>query len=198
MPTFGGPTRAICAAPSRRTAIESRWTAFDRTRESSISASEPLAQVRVRTVLVVGQLREQCVDLADPVPALFPDEPALRHLGEGSMRHRHRDLPLIRGNGRGARSDHARRPRPSRPFHRRLMWKGPISRSAWRSWRPRRPGDAGRGGGSSPGHPTRPHRIWEGRQHRPRRACRTGTGADAAASLSLAADPSPLRGIVNG
>ena len=39
LPTFGGPTRAICAAPSRRTAIESQWTAFERTRVSSISAS---------------------------------------------------------------------------------------------------------------------------------------------------------------
>ena len=37
LPTFGGPTSAIWAAPSRRTAIESRWTAFDRTRVSSIS-----------------------------------------------------------------------------------------------------------------------------------------------------------------
>jgi hypothetical protein len=42
LPTFGGPTRAICAAPSRRTAMESRWTAFERTRVSSISASSDL------------------------------------------------------------------------------------------------------------------------------------------------------------
>ena len=58
-----------------------------------------LAEVRVRTVLVVRQLREQRVDLADPVPAFFSYEPSLRHLGEGSMRHRHVDLPLINGDG---------------------------------------------------------------------------------------------------
>jgi hypothetical protein len=37
--------------------------------------------------------REQGVDLADSLPALFPDEPSLRQLGEGSMRHWHLDLP---------------------------------------------------------------------------------------------------------
>jgi hypothetical protein len=36
LPAFGGPTRAICATPSRRTAIESRCTAFLRIRDSSI------------------------------------------------------------------------------------------------------------------------------------------------------------------
>ena len=56
---------------------------------------QPLAEVRVRAVLVVGQLREQRVDLADPLPAFFSYEPSLRQLGEGSMRHRHLDLPLI-------------------------------------------------------------------------------------------------------
>jgi hypothetical protein len=32
LPAFGGPTSAIWAAPSRRTAMESRWTTFARTR----------------------------------------------------------------------------------------------------------------------------------------------------------------------
>ena len=51
---------------------------------------EPLAQVGVRTVLVVGQLGEQGVDLADPLATLFARQSPLRHLGEGAMRHRHR------------------------------------------------------------------------------------------------------------
>ena len=38
LPLFGAPTRAICAAPSRRTAIESRWTTRLRIRVSSTCA----------------------------------------------------------------------------------------------------------------------------------------------------------------
>jgi hypothetical protein len=38
LPAFGGPTSAIWATPSRRTAIESRCTVFLRTRVSSIWA----------------------------------------------------------------------------------------------------------------------------------------------------------------
>jgi hypothetical protein len=38
LPLFGGPTSAICAAPSRRTAIESRWTTRPRVRVSSSCA----------------------------------------------------------------------------------------------------------------------------------------------------------------
>src|SRR5262245_5623591 len=37
-PALGGPTKATCAAPSRLTAIESRWTTFARVRVSSSCA----------------------------------------------------------------------------------------------------------------------------------------------------------------
>ena len=70
---------------------------------------EPLAEVRVRTVLVVGQLGEQLADRADPLPALFSCEPPLRHLGEGSMRHRHRDLLRSWGTTRRAQASAAQR-----------------------------------------------------------------------------------------
>ena len=52
-----------------------------------------LAEVRVRTVLVVGQLGEQRVDLADAFPAFLADQPALGHLCERAVRHGHRPSP---------------------------------------------------------------------------------------------------------
>src|SRR6266576_1008169 len=42
LPAFGGPTSAICAAPSRRTAIESRWVTRFCTRVCSSCASTHL------------------------------------------------------------------------------------------------------------------------------------------------------------
>src|SRR5439155_1423400 len=42
LPAFGGPTSAICAAPSRRTAIESRWVTRFCTRVCSSWASTRL------------------------------------------------------------------------------------------------------------------------------------------------------------
>jgi hypothetical protein len=92
-----------------------------------------LAEVRVGTVLVVGQLGEQGPHLADALPTLLPDEPSLRDLGERAMRHGHDDH-LLRTRStsptRGAPStdgdeQHAS---PARPFHRRGCWKGRISR----------------------------------------------------------------------
>ena len=86
-----------------------------------------LAQVRVRTVLVVGQLREQRVDLADPLPAFLAYESSLRHLGERAMRHRHRPSPSITrasDAARAARSGCGSGSRPSRPFLRRWVGRG--------------------------------------------------------------------------
>jgi hypothetical protein len=37
LPAFGAPTNATCAAPSRRTEIDSRWMTFVFVRERSIS-----------------------------------------------------------------------------------------------------------------------------------------------------------------
>ena len=141
MPTLGGPTRATCAAPSRRTAIESRWTARRAGPRVLDLRQQGLAEVRVRPVPVVGQLREQRADLADPLPPLLADQPALRHLRERAMRHRHRHLLRLRGG----RHDLARCSAPatatcvtSRPFLRRWVRKGPISLSGRRSSRTRR------------------------------------------------------------
>ena len=98
---------------------------------------ERLAEVRVRTVPVVGQLGEERADLADPLPTLLADQSTLRDLGERPMRHRHDDdlLCSIGEAARGAQpvgcdERHASDPRP---FHRRWCWKGRLSRSGWRS-----------------------------------------------------------------
>ncbi len=65
-----------------------------------------LAEIGVRTVLVVGQLGEEGADLADAIPALFPDESPLGDLGKRPMWHRHGTTPSnkIGGSARGARS----------------------------------------------------------------------------------------------
>ena len=77
---------------------------------------QPLAQVRVWPVLVVRQLGQERVDLADPLPSLLARQSSLRHLGERAMRHRHRHL--LRSGGSTARATTAAvaarvRPAPS-------------------------------------------------------------------------------------
>ena len=58
---------------------------------------ERLAQVRIRTVLVVGQLGEELAYLADALATFGSNEPPLRHLGERAVRHRHDSSPSTAG-----------------------------------------------------------------------------------------------------
>ena len=54
-----------------------------------------LAQVRIRAVLVIGQLREQRANLADALATLFSDQSTLRQLGERPVWHRHDRLLFL-------------------------------------------------------------------------------------------------------
>src|SRR5918999_161379 len=84
LPALGAPTNATCAAPSRRTEIESRRVKL---------AVDPLADVRVRAAAVVRQLGEDRAQLADPLRAFLADESALDQLHLGAMGHGHRGTP---------------------------------------------------------------------------------------------------------
>src|SRR5262249_8757952 len=73
----------------------------------------PLAQVGVRAVLVVGQLREDRAALLDARAALLADEATLDHLLGDSMGDGHRaDLPSCTQAGRRTRSGGGRATRP--------------------------------------------------------------------------------------
>src|ERR1041385_8703317 len=74
--------------------------------------------------------------------------------------------------------------RLSRPLPPTLLWKGPISRSAWRSWRPTRRWDAGREGhawraeGTRPGGSADGGRLRRGRERPKVGRDRSGPGRD--------------------
>src|SRR5262249_51567133 len=107
----------------------------------------PLAQVGVRAVPVVGQLREGFAELLDALAALLADEATLDHLLGDAMRDGHRaDLPSCAQAGRRARSRgrRATRPSPAASSDAR-KWKRRTSRSAAR---------CGRTSGSSPAEHT--------------------------------------------
>src|SRR6202008_2094585 len=50
---------------------------------------ERLPEIRVRTVLVVGQTREKRLDLTDPLPTFLADETTFRERRERPMGHGH-------------------------------------------------------------------------------------------------------------
>ena len=71
----------------------------------------------------------------------LPTSRTLRDLGERAMRHRHRHLPSTAGGRRATARSRAPATAAcvtSRPFLRRWVWKGPISRVCWRWWRTKR------------------------------------------------------------
>jgi hypothetical protein len=113
LPAFGGPTNAICATPSR--VAMQRLLAHTRLLDLRV---DPLAQVGVGAVPVVGQLREGRAQLLDALAALLADEATLDHLLGDTMRDRHQaDLPsFVRREGaRAAALGELRVPVPPLP-----------------------------------------------------------------------------------
>ena len=129
MPTFGGPTSAIWAAPSRRTAIESRWTALERTRVSSISAEQRLAEVGVR-----ARSGSREAPRGGRGPRGSARGPPCRSAGvsrpgrtfDAAWAWDLSRVSLTGGTARGAQPVRLRRAARvrSRPFHRRLVLEG--------------------------------------------------------------------------
>jgi len=113
LPVFGGPTNRDL---SRALASHRDRIAMDHARADArlVELSfHPLAQVGVRTVLVVRQLGEGGTQHANALGALRADESSLDHLLERAMRHWHRVTFLSNQAGRCAST--GRRGRGSRP-----------------------------------------------------------------------------------
>src|SRR5690349_8110796 len=106
--------------------------------------NQGFAQVRIRTILVIGQLGDERTNFADALATLFSDQSTLRQLGERPVWHRHdRLLPLaLTWRDRAAMHTHMRVCNLSRasvsPLPPTLLRKGQISRSAWSGSRTRR------------------------------------------------------------